>query len=332
MSCSGRHGRRSGAVITHARTYTSRFLLATLRRGSGRRLTFAREVMSGLQVLPPRTAIALATAALACVAVGDELTGPDAAFTILYLGPIAFGTWCVSRRTGLTLSTVSAIVAVLVDHGPGGTALPIGVAVWNVAVYLGTFFALVVALSALKARLELEQRLARTDPLTLVSNRRAFVEQAWIELERARRTTASLTVVYLDCDDFKVVNDLMGHSQGDALLCKVAGTLRGATRAVDVVARLGGDEFGLLLVDADALMAGALIQRLRAALSVAMERDGWAVSFSMGAATFRTPPRSVDEMLRHADELMYEAKRSGKGGVKLATFGDERATRSAGAA
>jgi diguanylate cyclase (GGDEF)-like protein len=211
-------------------------------------------------------------------------------------------------------------------------AWPVGVAVWNVAVHLGTFIALVVALSALKSRLQLEKRLARTDPLTLVANRRAFVEQAWIELERARRGDAPLTVVYVDCDDFKIVNDLMGHTRGDALLCKVAATLRGATRAVDAVARLGGDEFGLLLVDADSVTAGTLLQRLRAALAAAMETDGWAVSFSMGAATFVTPPRSVDEMLRLSDELMYEAKRSGKGAMRVATFGDDRPTKTAGAA
>ncbi len=308
------------------RTYT------LVRRAFDRRVGVARQAIGAIEVMPPRAGIAIATSAMLCVAIADGLTGPDASFTVLYLGPIAFATWAVSRRAGFLLSTVSALAAVLGDHGPGTMAWPLGVVAWNIAVHLGTFFALVALLSALKTRLALEQRLARTDPLTLVANRRAFVEQAWIELERTRRAGSPLTVVYLDCDDFKIVNDLMGHSSGDTLLVKVAATLRGATRAVDGVARLGGDEFGLLLVDADATTAATLLQRLGAALTSAMERDGWAVTFSMGAATFLTPPRSVDEMLRHADELMYEAKRTGKGGMKLATFGDGPPAKTAGVA
>ncbi len=274
-----------------------------------------------LDALSPRAASVLAMLAMVCVVLGDELTGPDVSFTVLYLGPIAFATWYVSLQAGVGLSAVSAFASFTSDVLTRTTPLPTVVVAWNLAVQLGMFFALVVLLSALKARLVLEQRLARTDPLTLVSNRRAFVEQAAVELERSRRTGRPLTVAYLDCDDFKLVNDLLGHAQGDALLIAVAATLRGGTRAVDSVARLGGDEFGLLLVDTDAAAADALLARLRAALAAAMAEHGWAVSFSIGAAAFLSPPRSVDEMLRHADQLMYDAKRAGKNAARVETFG-----------
>jgi diguanylate cyclase (GGDEF)-like protein len=227
----------------------------------------------------------------------------------------------VSLRAGIALSFASAVISLASDLASQDHPLPTAVVVWNLLVQMGVFFALAVLLSAFKERLRLEHELARTDPLTMVSNRRAFVEQAGVELERARRTGQPLTVAYLDCDDFKVINDLFGHSTGDALLAKVAATLRGATRAVDAVARLGGDEFGLLLVDADGATADALIQRLRAALSTAMNEAGWIVSFSIGAVTFVAPPRSIDDMLNYADQLMYEAKRSGKDGVRLEVAG-----------
>jgi diguanylate cyclase (GGDEF)-like protein len=265
-------------------------------------------------------ALAIAVALMICVAVGDEVTGADVSFTLLYLGPIGFATWFVSLPAGVVLSSVAALSSFAVDLSTRAIPLAAPILAWNLVVQLGTFLALVALLAALKGRLEAEQQLARTDPLTLVSNRRAFLELAGVELERARRSGRPVTVAYLDCDDFKAINDRFGHAQGDALLVAAASTLRSETRLVDTVARLGGDEFGLLLVDTDGTTAETLLARLRAALEVAMRARGWDVSFSIGGATFLTPPRSVDEMLGRADQLMYEAKRSGKNGVRLEVY------------
>jgi diguanylate cyclase (GGDEF)-like protein len=295
--------------------------MAFVRRLVQRRGWPLVELNAWVEGLSSASVVLIALALTSGVAVAEELAGPDVSFTVLYLGPIAFATWFVSLHAGLVLSSVSALTTLSIELATRSTPLPTSVAAWNLAVQLGTFFALVMALSALKRRLEIEKQLARTDPLTLLANRRAFVEQAAIELERSRRTGRPITVAYIDCDDFKMVNDLLGHAQGDALLCKVASSLRGSTRAIDSVARLGGDEFGLLLVDADGATAGALINRLRSTLASATHAEGWAVSFSIGAATFVTPPRSVDDMLRHADQLMYAAKRSGKDGVRFEVVG-----------
>ena len=161
-----------------------------------------------------------------------------------------------------------------------------------------------------------EQQLARTDALTGLSNRRAFLEASSCELERARRSGQPMTVAYVDCDDFKRVNDLLGHAEGDQLLATVGTTLRGETRAVDAVARLGGDEFGLLLVDTDGPTAAALLHRLRVALVAAMREHGWKVGFSIGAVTFAATPATVDDMIGRADQLMYETKRRGKNGLR----------------
>ena len=317
---------RSGAAATTSAPHTAKDAVSALVRRLARSPAFTtRQLNTSLQRLSRRKAVVIALALAFCVSRGNEVAGPDLSFTLLYLGPIAFATWFGSMRAGLVLSAASAMASLTSDMGSRKVPLSTAVVTWNVAVQLGVFFALSALLSALKGRLELEQQLARTDPLTLVANRRAFVELAGIELERSRRTGRPLTVAYLDCDDFKIVNDLLGHAQGDALLCKVASTLRGATRAVDSVARLGGDEFGLLLLDTDGPTSEALVQRLRAALGASMKEEGWAASFSIGAATFVTPPRSVDDMLRHADQLMYDAKRSGKNGVRFEVVGLEPA-------
>jgi len=274
----------------------------------------APQLWSGIS---PGGALAIAIGITSCVALGDYLTGWEVNFTFLYLGPIGLATWFVGFRAGALLSVASSVLSVAADLVARPAPLPAGVLLWNTFVQLGTFMALVLLLAALQARLAAEQHLARTDPLTAVNNRRAFEEAAAVELERARRTGMPLTVAYLDVDDFKRVNDQQGHSRGDALLATAAATLRGATRAIDVVGRLGGDEFGLLLVDTDGPSAGALLSRIRATLDAAMAENGWSVTFSLGAVTYLSPARSVDEMMGRADQLMYEAKRAGKNALRV---------------
>lgn len=252
-----------------------------------------------------------------CVAVGDYLTGAEVNFTLLYLAPIAFVTWFTGIGAGVSLSVLSGFTAFVADGFARTAPLPAVVLAWNQVVQLGTFLALALLLGVLKEKLLAEQHAARTDHLTQVANRRAFVETAAVELERARRTGRPLTVAYLDIDDFKHVNDVQGHARGDALLASIAATLAGATRTLDLVARLGGDEFGLLLVDTDGPTAESLLHRLRAALDQAVAEPGSEVTFSIGAATFLQPARSVDEMMALADQLMYDAKRAGKNALRL---------------
>jgi len=257
-----------------------------------------------------------------CVGVGDALTGTEVHFTLLYLAPIAFGTWLAGLGSGISLSVSAAILSISADlWAREGTPPATAVVAWNLVVQVGVYLAVVLLLSGFRSRLEGEQLLARTDALTGVANRRSFFEAAEQELERSRRHGRPLTLAYVDADDFKYVNDALGHAEGDALLVTVAQTLRGSTRAVDSVARLGGDEFGLLLPETDGDTARTLLARLRSTLGEAMTRHGWNVSFSVGAATFVEPPASVDQMMARADELMYEAKKSAKGSMRLAVVG-----------
>ncbi|BDG09334.1 GGDEF domain-containing protein [Anaeromyxobacter paludicola] len=275
--------------------------------------------------LTPGLALALAVLMTACVAVGDLLTGAEMVFTLLYLGPVAFATWFVGARAGAALSAASAAASVATDLATRTTPLPAAILTWNLLVQLGVLLAQVMLLDAFRSRLEAESQLARTDPLTDIPNRRGFLEAAQLEVERARRHRRPLTVAYVDVDDFKGVNDRLGHAGGDLLLATVAAALRGSTRAVDGVARLGGDEFGLLLPETDGPTAEALLARVRATLAAAAREQGFEVTFSAGAVCFVEPPGSVDELLRRADDLMYECKRQGKNRIRFAQVGGERA-------
>ncbi len=173
----------------------------------------------------------------------------------------------------------------------------------------------------LQEALAKEKELARVDPLTHVWNRRAFFEQAEIEISRAWRYSRPLCVAYLDIDNFKQVNDTLGHSTGDVLLVTLASTLRAELRASDLIARMGGDEFAVLLPEIDAASAELVLKKVQKSLLETVEQNGWNVTFSIGAASFAKPPGSLEAMIRVADEAMYAVKAHGKNDVAMVVVG-----------
>ena len=180
--------------------------------------------------------------------------------------------------------------------------------------------ALEEAQQKLQTALQNEAELARLDPLTRLANRRAFFELLEAERSRTVRYGRPLTLVYLDLDGFKQVNDSLGHAVGDELLKVVATTLRSSVRVSDTVARVGGDEFALLLPESGVGTAEVVLRKLQSRLLHAMQDRQWPVTFSMGAVTFLKIPLSSDEMLHSADRLMYEVKSHGKNGIAVETY------------
>jgi len=170
-----------------------------------------------------------------------------------------------------------------------------------------------------KQALEKEREIARQDFLTGLLNRRAFQELMEFETKRMQRHERPITLCYIDLDNFKQVNDVMGHEAGDELLVFVAGVIKSAVRKSDVVARLGGDEFAILLPETDPEAAKACIGKLHATLVEAMRNDCWPlVTFSIGTVTFVNPPASSEEAVRRGDEAMYSVKRLGKNSMNFA--------------
>jgi diguanylate cyclase (GGDEF)-like protein len=151
------------------------------------------------------------------------------------------------------------------------------------------------------------------DPLTNLANRRLFEERLSHALLRGTRDSRPIMVLFLDVDEFKTVNDSLGHSAGDQLLITVGERLTQCVRAADTVSRLGGDEFAILLEGADAQYANALAERLLGVLHAPMVLQGKEVSVtaSIGIAGNLTQP-DADAILRDADAAMYAAKRNGK--------------------
>ena len=156
-------------------------------------------------------------------------------------------------------------------------------------------------------------RLALTDPLTGLGNHRHFHERLQRELQTSEEHGTSLTLCFVDIDDFKKVNDRFGHPSGDRVLSQVAGRLRQGGEAF----RLGGDEFALLLVDQDEEMAlaaaNSIVERIRA---LDLDHIG-SVTASAGLATFPVQGHGRDELIRLADSALYWAKEHGKNRVRL---------------
>ncbi len=169
---------------------------------------------------------------------------------------------------------------------------------------------------------ELEQsrvrlaELANTDPLTKLKNRRSFQEHGAHHLAMARRYKTDLSLLLLDIDFFKNINDRHGHQTGDEVLIQVADLLAEQVRVVDIVARIGGEEFAVLLPATNRLGAAVLAERIRAAIEQSeFPADGkvLAVTVSVGIASLGAEPvDSVDELLAIADKRLYLAKNNGR--------------------
>ena len=263
--------------------------------------------------------LTLASALVVLAGVGDKVSGDDAVFTLIYLGPVALAAWNAGRTEGMLVAVLAALTSHLANRGHF-PPLSAAVQFWNLATELGVFTSTVGLLGALKQRLEFESERALVDPLTGLKNRRAFEEAALVEIDRARRYGRPFTVALIDLDDFKRVNDTLGHQAGDQVLVAVSSTLRRLLRSVDIVARLGGDEFALLLPETALSEAATVFRDLLNEVPSRMQERGWTVGLSVGAVTFDAPPGTLDAALNAVDQLLYEVKDSGKGGVRLSAW------------
>jgi diguanylate cyclase (GGDEF)-like protein len=252
-----------------------------------------------------------ALAVCGLVALIDYGPGQRLSCLLFCLVPVALAAWWGGFPAGVLLALAAAVLRHLVCAAHSPATRP-EVQLWDGAVHFGVFTLSCSLVSRLRLALARVRALARTDPLTGAANGRTFYEQAEYEARRCQRTGRPLTLAYLDVDNFKAVNDRLGHPAGDELLREVALVIREQARADDLAARLGGDEFALLLPGTDAAGAEVALGRLREALLRRAAARGWPVTFSVGAATFPRPLADVDALVRYADGLMYRVKRAGK--------------------
>jgi diguanylate cyclase (GGDEF)-like protein len=177
------------------------------------------------------------------------------------------------------------------------------------------------------------------DPLTGLPNRRAFQDYLDVALARAEREGGVVGVLFIDLDNFKLINDSFGHAAGDAVLQSVTSRLLDATRAMDVVSRQGGDEFLILVSDLNAksavkpadcdteLATEVVARKVRRVLADPIALDGVDIylSASVGISLYPIDALDSDTLLKHADVAMYSVKQSGRDGHQLYAFGTDTA-------
>jgi diguanylate cyclase (GGDEF)-like protein len=246
---------------------------------------------------------------VAAISTVDWVTGPQLNLSPLYVLAVMAVVATGTRRDGMLIAVLGAVSGMAADFVGLGLGQIHWVPVWNGLADVIVLTVVVTLIGSLRESLADQRRQALVDPLTGTYNRRAFQIVAERERLRSGRDGTPLSLAYFDLDGFKEFNDSLGHAAGDEMLQTFAGALAAGIRGTDLLARIGGDEFVLLLPDTDAEEAVGVVNRLRA--SVAEVSANAPITASVGIATHRFPPPTVDALITTADELMYQAKQKG---------------------
>jgi diguanylate cyclase (GGDEF)-like protein len=246
------------------------------------------------------------------ISVGIYLTpGRASDSEVLYLWVAIYAFWFFSRPRACV-----QVAAIAVGYGGALLLQDAQGAVTRLLVTTGMVLLTGLTVSVVRGWVrELVSRLsdaAVTDPLTGLLNRRAFEELIELELERSRRSGRPLSLLVLDLDRFKEVNDRHGHQSGDAVLQRVSTLLSEAKRRVDRLARVGGEEFAMLAPETDAGAAYVLAERLRAEVRRSFLEHDPQLTVSVGVADAIADAGDAGSLLKKADRALYGAKRLGR--------------------
>lgn len=248
-------------------------------------------------------------------AAGMIASAPSGAFTIgaaFFVGPLAAVRLQDRRQIVAHLAAANVTIGAVAVSGVLTTAGVLMVVLFNMASWV-LCFSCVVALEAAEAQgTELEE-LVRRDPLTGVGNRRLLLEVLEDELARHERTGRHLSLIALDLDGFKSLNDDVGHAAGDELLQQVAQALKAAVDPRDTVVRQGGDEFCIVLPETSAELARRAANAVRAALAQVPTPDGGRITSGLGIASYPDDALTSDVLLHVADERLRMSKGSSSG-------------------
>ncbi len=268
-----------------------------------------------------RYAVVVAVPLIALIGWLDYETGPELGLSLLYLVPIAVVGWLSSPWQAIVSAVAAAVCWVLADLG-WQTAGVVSVSSWNGFTRLVIYTATALLVHRVRAdreelqglndelqhALQREQSLARTDATTGLPNSRSFMERITSDVARAARENGSTTLLFLDLDDFKSINDAYGHAIGDVVLTRVAEAIQQQIRAADVAARIGGDEFGVILWHSTAEGATHTRERIANAIEkIAADYPGAHLGASIGIAHM-DDARDAETLIRIADGAMYAEK------------------------
>lgn len=246
------------------------------------------------------------------------LSGKELALSFFFLVPIVATTWYSGTYAGIVMAIMSIVVWLFADLKMISSYSAKWLPFVNELLRLTVFLFIVSILHRMKKMISIHRNLSILDSLTNLLNRRGFNIEGFKEIERSRRTGNPFSIVYMDIDNFKTINDSLGHHTGDDLLACVGRILKTKLRNMDIAARLGGDEFLMMLPRTSGRSSEQAVKKLKNFLDEAMARNNWDVTFSFGVASFaRGIPTSINIAISAADSLMYKAKNSGKNKIEI---------------
>ncbi len=245
------------------------------------------------------------------ISIIDFKLGREFSFSIFYLIPIIFATLAFGRNVGFVFCIIATGTWFIVDQLSNAAYSHPMIGYWNAIMRLG-FFVIITWLLPVFQELKREKQISRIDQLTGIANRRYFFELLQAELSRSQRYKHAFTIVYIDLDGFKSVNDLHGHLIGDKLLCTIVNRAKKLLRNTDIMVRLGGDEFIFLLPEMGLDAAKVTVAKIQPELLREMRINGWPVTFSIGVLSYQCGDILAEELVKRADKLMYLVKNKNK--------------------
>lgn len=241
----------------------------------------------------------------------DYLTSDHISMMMLYAVPILLASWYYGKTGGIVVAATAAacwfVVNVTTKHNGTSEA----VLSWDAFSRFGIFALLAYTVSlqvALKEALGREKVRASTDSLTGLLNKEAFRERVEEEINRARRYQHPLSLAFIDLNNFKQVNDTLGHAQGDNILQQVSEAINNTLRKTDIAGRIGGDEFTICLTETGPEHIRYVIEKMLCNLEIMTSQSVCQVTASIGVVTYVEISDAYDTMLGKADKLMYLTK------------------------
>lgn len=226
--------------------------------------------------------------------------------------PVLLASWYGGGKTGTAIAIISATSLFITNYTLASFHINNFSALYDSTIALASYIFISTIVTNFRKVHSVEVVAADTDTLTGASSSRKFYSELDNEILRSRRYGHTLSLAYLDIDDFKIINDTLGHPVGDELLVQVSKSLLVSLRATDIVARLGGDEFVCLLPETEQAEAKLAILKAEKALKNTIKVHNWNVSFSIGVITFDTVPDDGRQAVKLADDLMYQVKGGNK--------------------
>jgi diguanylate cyclase (GGDEF)-like protein len=240
------------------------------------------------------------------ICAADWLDGSQIWLYVFYVFPLAMIAYrCANMRFALA---GLAIALVLQGITLGAYGIPAILILVNLAIAFTSGTLLILLARIARANVLRALDLAARDALTGVDNRRGFESALAREIDRQRRYGGVFSLIVLDLDKFKQLNDRHGHLAGDCALIEVANTLRQAVRHVDTIARIGGDEFAIVLPNTSSGSCQTVLEHIETMMRRSRSENGFVLTASIGCMTFEAAPASLSSALEAADRAMYQQK------------------------